>query len=547
VKSTKSKAAKTPRAQRRFADWVSANRCELILLVVVFVIGTVLRLVALSRSAVEHFDEGVYASNFYFPPPELAYPMQRFYAPPLLPSLIEAGMIAQLPPNVAALLPSFIAGCGTIIAMWWLGRSWFGASVGVAAATLVSLSPYHVAYSATALTDVLLGLWLLLAVDALARSFATDDLRWAVAAGLFTGLAWWTKYNGWLPLAIGAPAAMAFWHWPRRGERSSPRPAVCFLVAAITALACWSPYWLSLQSQGGYGPIAANHAKYVVGPSGWFNSAWRQAANLAVMEQNWTSVGIGAALLVIFIARRLSRSESPQVFVQSKQRVMLLMLAIWWFGLSASTPLYWPYPRLLLPWLLASWLSIALMLREIADWTPRGAIVLACVGFALPLILPKWDQTARNVSASRIGLQSIARHLQSDCDQETRASPAQPSSGVTRVVYVLGEPALLFQLCAAGEPVVRPTDHPVASPAALEGRELPTFLAIGPHAHRDQAFAADWAMVQANWRLVASYDDQPSVIVWLDLNDPWQAPHERPLPERIELYRWQTEPHSAPP
>jgi hypothetical protein len=34
------------------------------------------------------------------------------------------------------------------------------------------------------------------------RSLLQQDLRWAIGAGIFTGLAWWTKYNGWLPLAI---------------------------------------------------------------------------------------------------------------------------------------------------------------------------------------------------------------------------------------------------------------------------------------------------------------------------------------------------------
>ena len=91
---------------------------------------------ALSHTAVEHFDEGVYASNVYFGPPEFAYPRREMYAPPLLPSLIEVGMLAGLPPNVAALLPGFLAGCGTMAALWWFGRSWLGPNVGLATATL---------------------------------------------------------------------------------------------------------------------------------------------------------------------------------------------------------------------------------------------------------------------------------------------------------------------------------------------------------------------------------------------------------------------------
>src|SRR5262245_10326488 len=107
--------------QKRARDDVAAPKVdqfktrEWILLGLVLTTGIVLRVAALSRSAVEHFDEGVYASNIYFGPPEYAYPLQRFYAPPLLPALIEAGMIAGLPTNVAALLPSLLAGCATMV------------------------------------------------------------------------------------------------------------------------------------------------------------------------------------------------------------------------------------------------------------------------------------------------------------------------------------------------------------------------------------------------------------------------------------------------
>src|SRR5262245_13960523 len=86
------------------------TRREWMLLVVVLVMGVGLRLMAMSRSAVEHFDEGVYASNVYFGAPDYAYPQRRFFGPPLLPALIEAGMIVGLRPNVAALLPSVMAG-----------------------------------------------------------------------------------------------------------------------------------------------------------------------------------------------------------------------------------------------------------------------------------------------------------------------------------------------------------------------------------------------------------------------------------------------------
>src|SRR5262245_17731597 len=113
------------------------SRREMVLVAIVVAVGVVLRAAAVSHSAIEPFDEGVYASNIYFGSPDYAYPMQRFYAPPLLPALIEmamtAGAVMGIPPNLAALLPSFLAGCGTIVAVWWLSRSWFSPAAGIAA------------------------------------------------------------------------------------------------------------------------------------------------------------------------------------------------------------------------------------------------------------------------------------------------------------------------------------------------------------------------------------------------------------------------------
>src|SRR5262245_29882716 len=230
----------------------SFSRRELVLLAVVLLVGVALRLVAFSRSAVEHFDEGVYASNIYFGPPDYAYPQQRFFGPPLLPALIEAGMIAGLPPNTAALLPSFLAGCATIVALWWFGRSWFSPEVGLSAATLVALNDFHIAYSATALTDVLLGLWLILALDAIVRSLTQANFRWAIAAGILTGLAWWTKYNGWLPLAIEAVALPLLYLLLRPAPKELLTWCACAAVTVIVAMGVWFPYFFSLQSVGGY-------------------------------------------------------------------------------------------------------------------------------------------------------------------------------------------------------------------------------------------------------------------------------------------------------
>src|SRR5262245_51133797 len=128
---------------------------ELALVVVVSLVGFGLRATMPGRMAVEHFDEGVYASNFFFSGDkgDERYPNQYLYAPPLVPILIELTMVAFGASNFAACALSIIAGSLTVPLVWWVGRQWFGAASGLTAATLLALSDVHILFSRTALTD----------------------------------------------------------------------------------------------------------------------------------------------------------------------------------------------------------------------------------------------------------------------------------------------------------------------------------------------------------------------------------------------------------
>ncbi len=562
------------------------TRRELVLLGIVLALGALARVLAVWQSAVEHFDEGVYASNIYFGGPEYAYPQQRFYAPPLLPALIEAGMIAGLPPNLAALLPGFLAGCGTIAALWWLGRSWFGPEVGLAAAALAAWNDYHVMFSAAALTDALLGLWLVLAVDAIARSLTCGDFRWAIGGGIYTGLAWWTKYNGWLPLAIEAAAIGVLWLWffLRPPARQLCAWLACFAVTALVAAAVWSPYYFSLQSQGGYGPIAENHAKYVVGFAGWFHSAARQITNQLAIGTAWSFLGLALALLVpqilneprsgvgamwligksllfafalllvsatfvlgigaaIGVGRMLlAMHRAPRAdAIWRTTAIGLCLVAIWWASLLVATPLYTPYPRLIMPCLLAAMLACALnwhpLLETEGDATPyhagslTGCLIFGLIvvyWFGISLLSPHTDHLERLLD--RRGLPGIAK--------EIRGAQPQASS---RVIYVYGEPALYFQLRAAGEEIVSAVQEVPTSAATFDGQAIATFLVVGPHAQRDPEFLRQLAAAKERWELYKEYDYQPSAVVWLDMNDPRRSPLETAENDRVRLYRWRTE------
>ncbi|MCU0877603.1 MAG: glycosyltransferase family 39 protein [Pirellulaceae bacterium] len=558
---------------------------EYLLLALILLAGTAARVVAYSNSSVEHYDEGVYATRFWFAPPDYGYPLRRLHAPPLLPAIIQWGLIAGLPPKLAALGPSLAAGCATIVAIWWVARSWFHPAVGLIAATLCAGSEFHIAYSASALTDVLLTLWLILALQCLGFAWRFGEVRWSVLAGLFTGLAWWTKYTGWLPLAIGLTSLAVLAgirgiaSWQRIRESSDRqltlvRQAALLLLVVVIAGIIWLPYWISLQFAGGYAPIAANHAKYVVGLWGWPSGLGRQIAAQQVM-QGWLgplAVGSGVLLATMFPRLALREMTLPRavalgwlvaagyasLFVTSivggalgivlgfwalgansqispaeRERSLpgLVLLSVWWCSLALATPCYWPYPRLVLPWLAASWIGTAFFIariisvepackraaspvhRRFIGWSPTAVFVASVVA---AILLPLDDVPGSLPGRDRRALESIARQIRA----------IRPGDNL-RAIYVYGEPALLFQLLAAGEPIVSPLEYIPRQPASKSGEPIETWLVVGPHVLAEPAYQAAWQRVRPQWEILQIIDYHPSQLVWLDDQDPTHRNRER--------------------
>jgi 4-amino-4-deoxy-L-arabinose transferase-like glycosyltransferase len=395
------------------------------MVVLIFLTGVGLRVSWPSRLAVEHFDEGVYASNVFFSgePGDDRYPDQHLFAPPLFPALIEFAMLVSGPSNIAALAVSIVAGSLTIPLVWWVARRWFGVAAGLASATLVALNDVHIFFSRAALTDVLLCFWLVAAVYLLWEGLTGHSRLALIAAGVSTGLAWWTKYIGWLPLAIGLAGlvpwrlfggAVAVRPMPRLAPNLRPLAVALAEWALVAGLAflTWSPFLWSLQAKGGYTAVDRNHRGYLVGFSGWLNSLSEQAAKLGALD-GWLSIhaplvaivvglcfqrfstrrstwnllsenrpaliilpvtlgltavagsslvmGLGAAAGVIWILARLMGADQSKANAESV-RLAGWLLAAWYVGLLLTTPLYTPYPRLALPWLAGSWLGGGLLI-----------------------------------------------------------------------------------------------------------------------------------------------------------------------------------------
>lgn len=527
------------------------SRFELWAVVAITLLGAAVRFAFPSAMAIEHFDEGVYASNLLFPDQDYRYPDRHLYAPSLVPALIEWSIILFGDKGIAPILPSLLFGTLTIPLIWWVGRQWFGPLAGIAAASLLSLNDFHIVFSRSALTDVPLCFWLLLAVYLFERSFR--DLSWstAIAAGLTTGLAWWTKYNGWLPLAISLSGLIAWSFFASREERQIKKRMFLFGLAALTALAAWSPYWLSLPH--GYSEVARNHQQYVVGFAGWWSGFVHQGEFQQFNVRGTTGISWIAVFVMLFVTvsprfASLWNSSQPQLPpspTEIRLRLSEWLLVAWFLGMTLATPLYRPYPRLAMPWAMTTFLGIAWLFFGAArlqsvNLLPRKVSLVfwySCLFVAVTLpevINSPLPQTGLWVAGwqSRTGLAAIAPKIQSAIGKS--APGGRDHAGTQAVLYVYAEPGLFFHLPADGL-AVQPAGNLnfVDIPAT---RKLPTFLVTGPHAQRSKAFADEFAKRADQFELIASYPYDASDFVRLDDVSATQLrTHREPL--EVRLYR----------
>lgn len=499
------------RLRVRYTRRMTRPNRELIAYLGIALVAFALRAAAPTRMQIEHFDEGVYASNLYGTHIGNRYPAQHLYAPPFLPALLEWTLIFTGSPH-AVMWVNVVAGTLFVLAVGGLTRCWFGAPAGLLAALLAATNDQAILFSRAALTDTLVCLWIVLAVWAGWRAITNQDQRWAIGAGCLTALAWWTKYNGWLPLAILGSGGAAWCLMSKAPSRQVRSSAPVMFVTTLCAVALWAPWVWQLQSAGGYTAVAANHRQYVDGFARWLPNLIRHwqverfhtspiavvgwaAAISFTLWSGWkesdskraTQTGLAALVLGLLAGALVATIGSMPLLLASaictavsllrsrggddapethRLQTLGLWHAIAWFvGLSLAVPLYRPYPRLLLPWLTVGWIVAG---GTLAKWLTSGAsssepahrmshwlgiagaglLLLAVTQFALPARL-------RPVISSpvcwedRSDLKQIAEKIVGDLAPGRLDSFSSRLSGIERVLYVLAEPGLYFHLAAA--------------------------------------------------------------------------------------------------
>ncbi len=266
--------------------------------------GAILRFANLSSEAVEHFDEGIYASPLWYDAQfGEPYPARHLFAPPLLSGMMEVwNWFPRLAPY-APFLPSVLLGTGTVLGLWWLARSWFGKSAGIFMAAVVAMSDFHILYSRMALTDVACLFWIVVSVGIGTQAIAKQNFKCAAFAGFLCGLAWWTKYTGWLPLAILCYGGGFWWLWHGRRTMGAVRFAGILATISAVALGTFSPWWWQLQEVGGYTAVSKTHASYLMDSSHWTKNMAQQLRDQFLLDGYMGQLSLGLGLFLAGLYR----------------------------------------------------------------------------------------------------------------------------------------------------------------------------------------------------------------------------------------------------
>lgn len=483
-------------------------------MILIVLVAAVLRVVAVNGLGIDHWDEGAYAISaraVSIGDLHGIFDRQYVLAPPMY--FTTAGVLAAIfrtSSDAMMFAVSIVAGIACVLALYLAGTMWGGRVVGGVAALSLSLSDFHVLYSRAALTDALFLTLFVVALAAFTRAELQKSTWWAILGGVATGLAWNTKYHGWLAGVVAAGAVLPLVLTSNAGERKAT--AMRLITAAAVALLMFVPWLLVLERYfGGYAAVATQHARFLEPRDAIVNLVrhWRAQVYLEGWGTMLTPLAlVGWVTLVDVRARRASSLAWVVALTALAFAIggisVLGVLAVagavllvrqhgrrWtphWFALaffaafSALTPFYEPFPRLLLPWVASAMVLSGVALERILlqETTRRGLAVplaLAAAGMAILVIrgLPStanpW-QPRRHLAHAAYALDSL-------------------TSGPAPVV-VVGETGIVFYLLERGRDAAA-VNSPTEAPEHVRAG-TPYYIVGGIYSRRikGQASLASW-------------------------------------------------------
>ena len=448
------------------------SRREWTVLAAILLVAFTARTWRLDTTSMDHYDEGVYAFSAWglSDAARPLHPEQR-NSPILHPWVTSlAFRLNGGPSDTLMLSVNAVLGTLTVLALWLVARRWFGPGAAVGAAAMLAANDYHIALSRSGLTDVLFALVFLLAIAAVAAAIEKPHVFRAVVAGLVVGLAWNTKYHGWLSVVIVTSGLVPFAIGRRWAAADYGKAIRQLAIITVVAMACYAPW-----------------AMYLIDAFGSYSEATKY--QMTFLSREWPSNFVRQAGQQLYFDGVLTRVSLPAAIV-----AMAFLPPAWspsmaWFGMLAATsivsvlaggtPLVWLITAAAIPqlmrtrqltaWIVLAWGAILIVLTPVYEPFARLVVpfVLACTlasGYALSCWLPRstsrsspaWHRAAALgvVAVAVVGAVLVARDSPSRW-RETRSLPNAATAIASLVepgapVLVIGEAALAFHLELAG-------------------------------------------------------------------------------------------------
>jgi 4-amino-4-deoxy-L-arabinose transferase-like glycosyltransferase len=275
---------------------------------------------------------------------------------------------------------SVLYGVGTIPFVYRLARELSGERVAIISAAVISLAPFHLAYSQEARMYAQLGFWSSAAFFAFTRYQRIASKKWW-ALFVFAGAGALYSHN----LAFVALGALGIWGVIDALRTRTWRVLIATTLAGLAMIALWLPWLFNVPGQ--FGKI--EQAYWVPQPTvvtliqtllvfafDFENAAYPQSL-LAILI-------FVALMLSVFIALGILRRRTKHNVLYAG--TMAVLPIIFLFGLSLVRPVY--IIRALMPAFLWYIILIGWMLAELPRLLSRAVIIL--LGAILFMILPAY-------------------------------------------------------------------------------------------------------------------------------------------------------------
>ena len=528
------------------------GRTEAILAIVLVLLALGLRSWDLGRTGVDHFDEAVYVFSALglsdSAQPLTLYPKQHLFAPPLWSGLLAGGSLVFGASATLAVALNALLGTGTVLLLWIAGRRWFDPATGIAAAALLAMNEFHISLGRTALSDVAFAFFFLLAVILVTRALERPCLGRTVLGGLAVGLAWNTKYHGWLSLLVVAIAVLALLVRMKANFAEYRRYLFQGAVMAGVAGLCYLPWALFVQlTTSGYEALARYQSGFLsldwtanlrtqIDYQLWLEGPFTRTAPLVAIlgaslvpgRSRAGSAILGAAGLAL-VAGSVGGTAAVAVaalvalpFLLAEGRRLPPWVALAWLAiLFLITPIYRPYARLALPLIMAVCLVGAIWISRLA-----GAVTA-------PI--------RAGLAAAALAVAAIGVFAHSDPSDPWRPSDSFEiaAAKMTEVIpegartVVFGEPAVAYYLHLRG----RPAFEFITDKKLIANLDQPVYVVGGVYADRTSSTRDALAAWASEGRLVklGEYPADPKDIRVLDDFSPGRARRFRAEPDDTYL------------